>query len=64
MQFPNLSVVVKNVLSIPGASVSVERTFNCGRDVIGLRRHSMKETLSSLMFAKCALKYKKTLTFI
>ena len=41
-QFPNLSEVAKDILSIPGSSVSVERIFNCGRDIIGLRRHSLK----------------------
>ena len=55
-QFPYLSSVAKDILSIPGSSVAVERLFNCGRDVIGLRRHSLKpETLSALMFGKCAL---------
>ena len=50
-QFPKLSVVAKDVLSFPGSSVSVERIFNCGRDVIGLRRHRLNtETLGALMF--------------
>ena len=57
-EFPNLSKLAKDIISIPGSSVSVERIFfNCGHDVIGLRRHSLKpETLSALMFGKCALK--------
>ena len=56
-QFPNLSAVAKDVLSIPGSSVAVERIFNVGRDVIGLRRHSLKpETFSALMFGKYYLK--------
>jgi len=55
-EFPNLSAVAKDILSIPGSSVSVERIFNCGRDVIGLRRHSLKpETFSALMFGKYSL---------
>ena len=50
---PNLSAVAKDILSITGSSVSVERIFNCGRDIIGLRRHSLKpETFSALMFGK------------
>ena len=50
---PPLGAVAKDILSIPGSSVSVERIFNCGRDVIGLRRHSLKpETFSALMFGK------------
>ena len=56
-KYPYLSAVAKDILSIPGSSVSVERIFNCGRDVIGLRRHSSKpETFSSLMFGKYYLK--------
>jgi hypothetical protein len=56
-QFPCLSSVARDVLSIPGSSVAVERIFNCGRDVIGLRRHSLKpETFSALTFGKCYLK--------
>eukprot|EP00474_Spongospora_subterranea_P005608 CRZ06066.1 hypothetical protein [Spongospora subterranea] len=57
MQFPLLSIVAKNVLSIPGSSVAVERIFNCGRDMIGLRRQSLKpETMSALMFGRSTLK--------
>eukprot|EP00474_Spongospora_subterranea_P007798 CRZ08256.1 hypothetical protein [Spongospora subterranea] len=56
-QFPGLSAIARDILSIPGSSVSVERVFNCGRDIIGLRRHSLKpKTLSALMFGKSALK--------
>jgi hypothetical protein len=57
-QFPNLSAVARDILSIPGSSVSVERMFNCGRDVIGLRRHALQpETFSTLMFGKSILKH-------
>ena len=56
-QFPVISSIAKDILSIPGSSVAVERIFNCGRDIIGLRRHSLvPETFSALMFAKSALK--------
>jgi hypothetical protein len=56
-QFPGLSTVAKDILPIPGSSVAVERIFNCGRDMLGLRRYSLKpETFSALMFGKYALK--------
>ncbi len=55
-QFPNLSKVARQVLSIPGSSASVERLFSGGRDLIGIRRHSLKpDTMSALMFGKLAL---------
>src|SRR5690242_13078147 len=32
-QFPHLSLAAQDILSIPGSSVTIERIFNCGRDV-------------------------------
>ncbi|PTQ46678.1 LOW QUALITY PROTEIN: hypothetical protein MARPO_0010s0077 [Marchantia polymorpha] len=56
-QFLFISAVAKDILSIPGSAVAVERIFNCGRDVIGIRRHSLAPaTLSALMFEKSVLK--------
>ena len=50
VQFPALSKLAKSMLAIPGSSVSVERVFNVGRDVIGLRRHALdSDSTSSLM---------------
>jgi hypothetical protein len=40
-KYPRLSLVAKNILSCPGASVAVERVFNIGRDVISLRRSAL-----------------------
>jgi hypothetical protein len=48
--YPNLSIMARDYLGIPGASVSVERIFNGGRDLLGLRRHSMSaESMRILM---------------
>ena len=56
-QFPKLSIVAKEILSIPGSAVSVERVFNVGSDVIGIRRHALNEaTISILMFGNHFLK--------
>ncbi|KAL0479775.1 hypothetical protein AKO1_000723, partial [Acrasis kona] len=42
--FPNMAKVARAYLAIPAASVSIERLFNSGRDVIDVRRHSMIST--------------------
>ena len=56
-KFPNLARVALNVLSIPGGAVACERTFNIGRDIVGIRRHALNEdTLSSLMIGHHRLK--------
>lgn len=40
----------RNYLEIPASEVSVERLFNVGRDVLRVRRFSMKaETMRILM---------------
>lgn len=61
-EFPILSLVARNILSIPGSAVSVERVFNFGRDTIGLRRQRLKaETISALMFGFCYSRKRKQL---
>ena len=45
--------VARDYLAIPGAEVDVERLFNIGRDLLGLRRVSMKgETIRAIMIVK------------
>ena len=56
-QLPVLCSVAKDILSIPGSSISVERVFNVRRDVIGIRRSVLnQETISALMFGNHYLK--------
>ncbi|KIJ31033.1 glycosyltransferase family 1 protein [Sphaerobolus stellatus SS14] len=51
--FPNLSRLARDILSIPGSAVAVERIFSGGRDRISLRRASLKpETIRILMLVK------------
>jgi hypothetical protein len=50
MEYPGLSRMARDYLAIPGASESVERLFNTGRDVLSLRRLSLgKNTLKMIM---------------
>ncbi|KIJ27296.1 hypothetical protein M422DRAFT_271550 [Sphaerobolus stellatus SS14] len=57
LQFPNLSRLARDLLSIPGSAVAVERIFSGGRDTISLRRASLKpETIRTLMLVKQRLR--------
>lgn len=52
-QFPHLSALARDIFSIPGSAVAVERIFSGGRDTIALRRASLKsETIQVLMLVK------------
>ena len=49
-------------MCVPGSSVSVERCFNAGCDIISLRRASLKaETIRNLLTAQSAIKLEKAL---
>lgn len=53
VHYQRLSKIAREYLVIPSASVSVERLFSSGRDVIGIRRYVMHvETLRILMTLK------------
>jgi hypothetical protein len=59
-QFPNLSRLARDILSIPGSAVAVERVFSGGRDTIGLRRaHLSAPTIRCLMLLKHNLRLKR-----
>jgi hAT family C-terminal dimerisation region len=48
--YPQMAAAARDYLAIPGSGVAVERLFNKGRDVLGIRRQSMKsDTLRMLM---------------
>ena len=48
-----MSQVAQDYLPIAAAEVDVERLFSTGRDLIGLRRHSLsEETMKALMIMK------------
>jgi hAT family C-terminal dimerisation region len=45
-----MAMVATVYLAIPASEVSVERIFNAGRDILGVRRFAMKgETMRMLM---------------
>jgi len=59
-QFPNLYRLARDIFSIPGSAVAVERIFSGGRDTISLRRASLKpETIRVLMLVKRRLILKR-----
>ncbi|KAF5324671.1 hypothetical protein D9611_004416 [Ephemerocybe angulata] len=52
-QFPRLYKLARDILSIPGSAVAVERIFSGGRDTISLRRASLRpKTIRMLMISK------------
>ncbi|KAF5332392.1 hypothetical protein D9758_017370 [Tetrapyrgos nigripes] len=61
--YPRLAAYARDVLAIPGSSVSVERVLSVGRDLIGLHRHSLSaETSSELMIHRSILVFEGGLT--
>ncbi|KIJ52916.1 hypothetical protein M422DRAFT_155671, partial [Sphaerobolus stellatus SS14] len=61
LQFPNLSRLARDLLSIPGSAVAVECIFSGGRDTISLCRASLKpETIRTLMILKQSLRLART----
>jgi hypothetical protein len=51
--YPCMSKVARDYLAIPASSVSVERLFNRGHDILGIRRFSMSSnTFCKLMLLK------------
>jgi hypothetical protein len=59
-QFPNLSRFARDLLTIPGSAVAVERIFSGGRDTISIRRSRLTaDTIRILMLVKHHLRLKR-----
>ncbi|CAI7663761.1 unnamed protein product, partial [Penicillium palitans] len=59
LEFSCMAKVAQDHIAIPAAEVDVERLFNGGRDVLGIRRFSMKgKTLGTLIRLKDAVRWK------
>lgn len=49
-EYPRVGAAARDYLAIPASEVAVERLFNSGRDLLGLRRHSLHgETMRRLV---------------
>ena len=49
-EFPQMATAARDFLAIPASEVAVERLFSRGRDLLGIRRHSMSaETMRMLV---------------
>jgi hypothetical protein len=52
-EFPRMAAAARDFLAIPAAEVAVERLFSRGRDLLGLRRHSLSgETMRRLVLLR------------
>jgi hypothetical protein len=40
-EYPRMAAAARDYLAIPASSVAVERLFNSGRDMLGVRRNSL-----------------------
>jgi hypothetical protein len=56
-EYPSMAQAARDYIAIPASEVDVERLFNVGRDVLGIRRFSMSgNTLRTVMLLKDALR--------
>lgn len=61
LEFSCMAKVAQDHLAIPAADVDIERLFNGGIDVLGIRRFSMKgKTLGTLLRLKDAARWKSS----
>jgi len=55
-EYPRMAAAARDYLAVPGAEVDVERLFNSGRDLLGLRRWSLSSgTMRKLLILKDSL---------
>jgi hypothetical protein len=56
-EYPRMAAAARDYLAIPASEVAVERLFNCGRDLLGVRRYSLNaETMRRVMLLRDAYK--------
>ena len=48
-ELPQMAAAARDFLAIPASEVAVERLFNKGRDLLGIRRHSMKAETTRML---------------
>jgi hypothetical protein len=57
-RFPAITLLARDILSIPATGAGVERLFNTARDICHYRRGRMKsETIQELMMYLCTSKF-------
>jgi hypothetical protein len=44
-EYPQMAAAARDYLAIPASEVAVERLFSVGRDLLGIRRHSMRMSM-------------------
>ena len=55
-EYPRMAAAARDYLAVPAAEVDVERLFNSGRDLLGLRRWSLSsESMRKLLILKDSL---------
>jgi hypothetical protein len=56
-EYPQMAAAARDYLAIPASEVAVERLFSTARDVLGIRRHSLKgDTIRILMLTRDGFK--------
>jgi hypothetical protein len=57
-EYPRMAAAARDYLAIPASEVAVERVFSTARDVLGIRRHSLKgDTIRMLMLIRDGFKW-------
>ena len=55
-EYPRMAAAARDYLAVPAAEVNIERLFNSGRDLLGLRRWSLSsKTMRKLLILKDSL---------